>query len=107
MTGRGFDVDPGGMAAVAARMRGSTTAFGAAAGGGGGAPVAGTATGDVLAYLQAVTEAAARFAEAAQRSGEAVGQAAAGYVRGDGAAASRIGAVPMPGGEGPASGGGR
>lgn len=107
MTGPGFDVDPAGLAAVGARMADATATFGASAGRGGGAPVAGTATEPVLAYLEALTEAAARFAEAAQRSGEAVGQAAVGYRRGDGTAASRLGAVPVPGGGGPAPGGTR
>lgn len=104
MTEPGFDVDPVGMAGVAARMSGSTAALGAAAGGGGGTPVAGTATGAVADYLEAVSQAAAAFTAAAQHSADAAGQAATGYARGDGDAASRIGAVPMPGPPGPGRG---
>jgi hypothetical protein len=105
VTGPGFDVDPAQVGAVGARMTGSTEALGAAAGGGAGVPVAGTATAPVMDFLQAVTEATARFTEAVQRSGETVGRAAAGYVAGDGSAASRIGAVPVPGAGGPGAGG--
>ncbi|WP_433803006.1 hypothetical protein [Actinomycetospora sp. CA-084318] len=94
MTTPGFDVDAGRVQAVGTRMANAATVLGTAAGSGAGTPVAGTATGAVLAYLEAVTQAAARFAEAAQRGGETVGQAAEVYRQSDASAAGAIRSVP-------------
>ncbi|MCD2187794.1 hypothetical protein [Actinomycetospora soli] len=94
MTAPGFDVDPGRVQAVGTWMANAAASLGEAAGGGAGAPVAGTATGAVLAYLEAVTQVAARFAEAAQLGGETVGRAAEVYRRSDASAAGSIGSIP-------------
>lgn len=96
--GAGYDVEPAAVRDVGTSISGATAPLGVAADGATEAPNAGIATGDVVDYLQALSEALRDLTQAVEATGQQVVEAVDTYERDDQGAAGDVRTVEFPAG---------
>lgn len=97
MTGPGFDVDVAATTGIAERVGRATRPLEEAADQATGPPEAGSATGDVLAYIAALSRSVGTFSMGVQQTNDAVLASIEEYRGQDTAAGDRIGRTSIPG----------